>query len=88
MEALKTCKAFAEETETLNARVNALTENSASVRADFKRLAELSDPLRRILLLEDWIISLAKVVDVQSFGLAPVPVTSPKTWAERLVEDD
>jgi len=93
-EALFTCKAFAQEREKftsdrllLEARVKALTENSASVRADLKRLSELSEPLQRIMGLEDWIIGLCKVVDVQSFGLT-VPVSSPKTWAERLVEDD
>lgn len=93
-EALKACKAFAQEREKftadrllLEARVKALMENSASVRADLKRLSELSEPLQRIMGLEDWIISLCKVVDVQSFGLT-VPVSSPKTWAERLNEDD
>jgi hypothetical protein len=97
-EALKACKAFAEEREAfekkatadmllLEARVKALTENSRNTLADLKRLSEHSDPLQRIMSLEDWILGLCKVVDVQSFGLTS-PVSSPKTWAERLVEDD
>lgn len=90
-EALATCKEFAIEREKKN---QILTENLAaklSLQEDLKVLRDTSKNVERLMALEDWVTRLTRALDpkiLQDLNLGPCPFTYPKTWAERLIEDE
>lgn len=90
-EALATCKEFAIERETKN---QLLTENLAAklaLQEDLKTLRDTSKNVERLMALEDWVTRLTRALDpkiLQDLNLGPCPFMHPKTWAERLIEDE
>jgi cell division protein FtsB len=94
-QALSVSRQFAHEREqkdqvftTLKTERNALVLELASLRDNSKNV-------ERLMACEDWLTKLIRSQSSLSSTLSeiqrvvgPIPVTSPRTWAERLIEDE
>lgn len=87
VQALATCKEFASEREEKNQLLTALKTEKNALQEDVKNLRDTSKNVERLVALEDWAIRITRALP-QSIHLGPLPFLSPKTWAERIIEDE
>lgn len=90
-QALATCKSFASEQEEKNQLFTTLRVEKNVLQEDLKKLQDTSKNVERLTALEDWVIQLTRSLDpkiLEGLNLGPLPFMNPKTWAERLIEDE